>query len=103
MSDAELKSPGDGHLNIVHGDKDDTVSETRTCGSGPAAETQPHKRLLNHMNNSGDVEAPEELSSKKFKMSLCLPFEKVVFIDATWNQTHNIVTDERLKSKYCQI
>ncbi|BFZ18070.1 hypothetical protein BsWGS_21109 [Bradybaena similaris] len=97
-SDAELLASGDKHLNIVHEDKDDAVSETRTCGSGPAAETQPHKRPLNHMNCSGDIEALEELSSKSFKMSPCLPFEKVVFIDATWNQTHNIVSDERLKN-----
>ncbi|KAH9503999.1 DTW domain-containing protein 1 [Bulinus truncatus] len=27
-----------------------------------------------------------------------LPFNRVVFVDSTWNQTNNIITDERLKN-----
>ncbi|XP_005089263.2 tRNA-uridine aminocarboxypropyltransferase 1 isoform X2 [Aplysia californica] len=36
--------------------------------------------------------------SKRLKETPSLPFNRVVFIDSTWNQTRNIVHDERLKS-----
>ncbi|RUS76681.1 hypothetical protein EGW08_015571 [Elysia chlorotica] len=39
-----------------------------------------------------------ELPSKHPKLSLKVPFEKVVLIDSTWNQTRNIANDERLKN-----
>ncbi|GFN86943.1 Dtw domain-containing protein 1-like, partial [Plakobranchus ocellatus] len=43
----------------------------------------------------------EELPTKCAKLKKCrmLPFKKVVFIDSTWNQTRNIVHDERLKGE----
>ncbi|XP_078584779.1 tRNA-uridine aminocarboxypropyltransferase 1-like [Branchiostoma floridae x Branchiostoma japonicum] len=31
------------------------------------------------------------------------PFERVIFIDSTWNQTHRIFNDERLKGLQCVI
>ena len=31
----------------------------------------------------------------------CRPFERAVFIDCTWNQTRNIIQDERLKGRFC--
>ncbi|GFR85617.1 DTW domain-containing protein 1 [Elysia marginata] len=43
----------------------------------------------------------EDLNESPFKQAkLCskIPFEKVVLIDSTWNQTRNIASDERLKS-----
>jgi len=32
-------------------------------------------------------------------VSECCPFERVVFIDSTWNQTNMICNDERLRGK----
>ncbi|CAG5124360.1 unnamed protein product [Candidula unifasciata] len=98
-TDAELLVPADGDkLSILDEHKEDTVSEAKTSDSGDAADDQLHKRSLADMTSSGDGEETLELPSKKFKMSPNLPFEKVVFIDATWNQTHNIINDERLKN-----
>lgn len=52
-------------------------------------------------NNSGIDEAlalSNERPSKVMKKTLRrIPFDRVIFIDSTWNQASNIVSDERLK------
>ena len=44
-------------------------------------------------------EDPHE-DTKRVRVA-CRPFERAVFIDCTWNQTRNIIQDERLKGRFC--
>ena len=37
------------------------------------------------------------------KKTCNIPYDRVVFIDSTWNQTHKICTDERLKGIICVL
>eukprot|EP00058_Branchiostoma_floridae_P021845 XP_002607335.1 hypothetical protein BRAFLDRAFT_113907 [Branchiostoma floridae] len=43
------------------------------------------------------------LKRQRTEQRASAPFERVIFIDSTWNQTHRIFNDERLKGLQCVI
>lgn len=52
----------------------------------------------------GKPVAESHIQREDKPVRLSVPFERAVFIDCTWNQTKNIIQDERLKGKgnsYC--
>ncbi|KAI8794394.1 DTW domain-containing protein 1 isoform X2 [Biomphalaria glabrata] len=51
-----------------------------------------------HIGSDREEETEQTKGENKLTDAKSLPFERVVFIDSTWNQTNNIVTDERLKN-----
>ncbi|XP_070187118.1 tRNA-uridine aminocarboxypropyltransferase 1-like isoform X2 [Littorina saxatilis] len=76
--------------------------------AGPSANVQPTSTYSylqtvlcqpQDLNNSGKrmAESQEDLVDVKRMRIVTPPFERAVFIDCTWNQTKNIITDERLK------
>ena len=98
--------------NTVSAQKDcqpdnDTLGKTveRTCSESIDNSTS---RLEGTGVNEAETESPlEVLDSNKGVTSVkrrvtdnsgaCLPIDRVVFIDSTWNQTRSICQDERLK------
>ncbi|XP_076035843.1 tRNA-uridine aminocarboxypropyltransferase 1 [Oratosquilla oratoria] len=63
----------------------------------PSNEAIKLDQFLDTISNTEET-SEKEPSTKKAKI---LPFEKVVFIDCTWNQTKRIYCDERIKGLQC--
>ena len=62
---------------------------------GTDSESQPPGPKRGHSSSS-----VEEPSAKKRHTTPEVPFDRVVFIDSTWNQTMKIYKDERLKGYF---
>ncbi|XP_059143870.1 tRNA-uridine aminocarboxypropyltransferase 1-like isoform X2 [Physella acuta] len=71
----------------------DALEETKPNSSDEIGKNKTKKRVM----EITDISTEETPPTKVIKKCNALPFEKVVFIDSTWNQTNNIVNDERLK------
>ena len=75
---------------------DNSILNGISCDLKPTGMVISRKRCNEQTMQTRDQ---HELPSKHAKLSLKMPFEKVVLIDSTWNQTRNIANDERLKSE----
>ncbi|GAB1610634.1 DTW domain-containing protein 1-like [Argonauta hians] len=87
-----------------------TTSETqdRNCeeaDTGNNVEDSANNSLRNSTNDSAKRKADSPSNSptpcRKYSKLSTAPFEKVIFIDSTWNQTNRISKDHRLKGIRC--
>lgn len=56
--------------------------------------------LVSNSNSGAHVDRDKTETDSKTVVSLA-PFDRVVFVDSTWNQTRSICNDERLKGLKC--
>ena len=78
-------------------EKDEPNQENKDQSEPQSDSSKGVKRT--YISPSTDDVVGEQSPTKKPKRQPQFKYERVVFIDSTWNQTKNIVNDERLKSK----
>lgn len=71
----------------------DSTNQELSPLSTPASDRQSQKRKLEEQTTDGTV--------TKQRRIVKAPFDRVIFIDSTWNQTNRIYKDERLKGIRC--
>ncbi|XP_019628506.1 PREDICTED: DTW domain-containing protein 1-like isoform X3 [Branchiostoma belcheri] len=76
-----------------------TSKETKDGSTENGREEQQKETVK---KESEDVQEPP-LKRQRTEGQQSTPFERVIFIDSTWNQTHRIFNDERLKGLQCVI
>lgn len=72
----------------------DTVS---TVTSDSVADTCPNSKISLGKRQAEVLDTEGVCLQEKRRRTVSQPFERAVFIDCTWNQTKNIIQDERLK------
>ncbi|KAL8584976.1 hypothetical protein ACOMHN_043612 [Nucella lapillus] len=72
----------------------DTVS---TASSDNRSEACPDNKTSSGKRQAEGSDTEESSPPEKRQRTVLRPFERAVFIDCTWNQTRNIIQDERLK------
>lgn len=79
--------------------KEDVLKST--CGNMEDSLSKEPNNAINRKHELQDEEdRPNEKKRRLNRKVYKCPFNRVVFIDSTWNQTKKIYLDERLKGKY---
>ena len=94
-----LKAPKDSSKKL---DSQEVLSADVSEQKEETDNSKPDDIVIGRKRCSDQTVQNENLNdspTKKTKPGFKIPFEKVILIDSTWNQTRNIANDERLKSE----
>ena len=108
--DADLSEDETLNTNLLINNEDnssinDSVEEGKDFAiqleNNPKTLSKTLKRQLSDFSDNSKNQNDDDGSppSKKSQSKPPMSFNKVIFIDSTWNQCHTIINDERLKGK----
>ena len=114
LTNSAPRCPNDSHVRST---AEELPAKAASDGGGPSlptSQTTSCKRPVSDVESESpsvkrlkpdSTDAPEHSSTGEPVDSAprSLPYERVVFIDSTWNQTKKIFCDERLKGDFEEI